>query len=585
MRRIQQTTKLSIALLCAAHILLCFGNVLAQKREGSLRGRILSEDGQPMAGVSIECFRMGQEGESRNSTSAASDEEGNFSITGLSRGIYSLMAFVPGYVFEPEFLEQNSFRPGDQALIRMRKGGVITGRVTDEYGDPIIAVQVRITNVRTLDGKTPQADQNIDRSWFLTDDRGIYRAYGLRSGVYVVSTQGGASGFFEGNKTNEMPTYAPSSTREGAAEITVHPGEEISGVDVRHRGERGRTISGWVRGEVESRGPFGGTIVMLNRIGQNGDSISDGIRPSHGFEMTGIPDGDYELIATRQLGPTDEDDPGARSQVRRISVRGADISGIELTLSRLANLSGRVAIEGGTCSPTPEAKSESSKSVSSEEIFLTVKRNQSQPSTMLLENDENLSEGSDAPNEKGEFRIRSLVPGQYRFDIDFPSSNLFLHSITQSQTAPARGAAQSKLAAASVGAINILLGKSVSGIHLRLAFGAADLAGKVVDGDKPVSTPVQVFLLPIDPATMPDPLRYYEAKTQTGGIFEFNNIAPGRYWLLAKPVLAGDKSHAIFWSAERRAAMRKEAEAQKHEIELKACQRVKDVHVKFFLPR
>jgi hypothetical protein len=77
-----------------------------------------------------------------------------------------------------------------------------------------------------------------------TDDRGIYRIYGLLPGAYLVSAGGGGNFYALFNPyEHDVPTYAPSSTRDNASEISVTSGEETN-VDIRYRGEPGYTISG-----------------------------------------------------------------------------------------------------------------------------------------------------------------------------------------------------------------------------------------------------------------------------------------------------------------------------------------------------
>ena len=62
-------------------------------------------------------------------------------------------------------------------------------------------------------------------------------------------------------------------------------------------------------------------------------------------------------------------------------------------------------------------------------------------------------------------------------------------------------------------------------------------------------------------------------------------LAPGKYWLLAKAVTGNEPVDfpvlLTAWDAAERAKLRRQAEAAKNEIELKACQRVKDQVVPF----
>jgi hypothetical protein len=44
-----------------------------------------------------------------------------------------------------------SFQPGTSLTITLKKGGVITGRVTGEDGRPVVAVPIRLEYVRADD--------------------------------------------------------------------------------------------------------------------------------------------------------------------------------------------------------------------------------------------------------------------------------------------------------------------------------------------------------------------------------------------------------------------------------------------------
>ena len=63
------------------------------------------------------------------------------------------------------------------------------------------------------------------------------------------------------------------------------------------------------------------------------------------------------------------------------------------------------------------------------------------------------------------------------------------------------------------------------------------------------------------------------------------HLAPGRYYLLARPASDAESSEAqprpAAWSAESRAKLRREARAAKVEVELQACQRVMDYVLRY----
>jgi Carboxypeptidase regulatory-like domain len=93
---------------------------------------------------------------------------------------------VPGPVPVGERQDGGYYRVGDNVTITMIKGGVITGRVTNATGEPLIGVRVNAVMTRGAEGNTARRAAARPR---FTDDRGFYRLYGLPPGTYVVFTR------------------------------------------------------------------------------------------------------------------------------------------------------------------------------------------------------------------------------------------------------------------------------------------------------------------------------------------------------------------------------------------------------------
>src|SRR5262249_52000573 len=182
---------------------------------------------------------------------------GNFKLTGLSPGAYILNAQAPGYVASDVSTENAIHRIGEDVTINLVKGGVITGRVTDEAGEPIVGVSVFSSRLRGLESKSRGfPGESFGARVGMTDDRGVYRIYGLLPGIYIVGiAKGGRYTLDDAQLRLDAPTYHPSATRDTAVEITLRSGEEVSGIDIRHRGARGRIVSGTVSGEIEPSSP------------------------------------------------------------------------------------------------------------------------------------------------------------------------------------------------------------------------------------------------------------------------------------------------------------------------------------------
>ncbi|HEX2489437.1 MAG TPA: carboxypeptidase-like regulatory domain-containing protein, partial [Blastocatellia bacterium] len=328
-------------------ILLCSYVAQAQTtspspNKGVITGRVIGEDGQPLAGVSIRLTSARS-----GSTSASpllTNEEGFFRLTELAPAAYSLTAFLPAYVTTSvagAAGESGPFHDGDSVSIRMAKGGVITGRVTSPKGEPIPGLSVKAVRLRDADGK-PLGNVNYSRR---TDDRGVYRIFGLAAGVYVVHTDGPNAGWswMPDEQVEDAPTYHPSSSRDTATELTLQYGVELNGIDIRYRGDRGRRVSGKLfdasgggGGYVYLQQASSGEILLADWRVLNMNRREEGV----GFEIRGVADGEYDLVAERLRG----DDDGAASPPRRIAVRGADVSGIELRLQPFASVTGKMSL-------------------------------------------------------------------------------------------------------------------------------------------------------------------------------------------------------------------------------------------------
>src|ERR1041384_7603738 len=124
------------------------------------------------------------------------------------------------------------YHAGDSVTLVLTKGGVITGTVTDQAGEPIVGVNVHAQVVHIANALP--FPYNLINPSDSTDDRGVYRIYGLPEATYVVWA-GGSNQSFTSNVdpfADDVPTYAPASTRDTAQEIVVRAGAEINGVDI-----------------------------------------------------------------------------------------------------------------------------------------------------------------------------------------------------------------------------------------------------------------------------------------------------------------------------------------------------------------
>jgi protocatechuate 3,4-dioxygenase beta subunit len=554
---------------------------------GSITGRLTTEDGQPLVYATVYINRAFLPGLGQQ-LSVSTDEDGKFQAANLQPGLYSVSAYAPGLVSQPNTMpgtgEARYYRVGDTVNLTLSKGGVITGTVRDANGEPLVAIPVKLIRVRDANGR-PVTSGFSAGQFRLTDDRGIYRLYGLTPGTYLVGA-GGATSFFIGSNTydSDMPTYYPSSTRDTAAEVTLRGGEEVTNIDIRYRGERGHTISGTITGLSTDSTISYGISLMLRQASNGAYELSTFVSPSGkpAFSLQGIADGVYLLTAQQgsSSGNTFASTP------RRIVVKGADVTGLELTLAPLGSITGRATLE---LLPKKEGCERDARPALLIETLINARRAEKSQTDNLLTT---LFAGSaSALTDAGEFTIRNLGAGSYRLIPRLPTDSWYVRSIvlpntTQRAATPsAAKAAETKSAATPSSLINLRAGENFAGVTVNIAQDGAVVRGRVTaakEGEDGLALPanLKVYLVPMERERAEDLLRYAEVKPNDDGTFGFTNVAPGRYWLIARPFVEDDSpdhiARPLAWDTDARAKLRKEAEAQNTAVELQPCKSVTD---------
>jgi hypothetical protein len=326
--------------------------------QGVIAGTVVADDanGRPVRRVVVTVSGAGFNGDRKTAT----DDNGHFAVTGLPAGRYSLTATKAGWVTTyygskhpgrpvfggaPIVLEAGQ-RPTTVTL-RLLHGSAVTGVVTDAFGRPTSNAQVRLLPMRvengqrTLDPSGGQAMGMIGQGAYgATDDRGIYRLYGVLPGDYLVvagsfETAGGrdilqltpddlsaarralqagsavapsasSPGASPGTTRPEGPTvaYAPvyypgTFDASNAVVITVNANEERSGVDFTLMLARTARVKGALV-EPDGRPAPGGQVQLLLPPAPSVLlQASQGARvlPDGSFTFSGVPPGHYTIVA------------------------------------------------------------------------------------------------------------------------------------------------------------------------------------------------------------------------------------------------------------------------------------------------
>src|SRR4029450_6004223 len=78
--------------------------------------------------------------------------------------------------------------------LRLQRASVITGAIVDQNGNPAAGISVGVLRYVFVNGERKM--MTAYRSEQSSDDRGIYRVYGLPAGEYFVSAMGPGIGPF-----------------------------------------------------------------------------------------------------------------------------------------------------------------------------------------------------------------------------------------------------------------------------------------------------------------------------------------------------------------------------------------------------
>jgi hypothetical protein len=328
-----------------------------QAGTGRLRGRVVNaQTGLPVRDVSVLAVTAGTRETQRG---ARTDANGQFEIVDLPAGRYIVTASKVGYVpisygqrraleaprpialADKEVLEKVDFR--------LPRGGVIAGRILDEFGDPLPDTRVQVTRLQYVNGQRRAVAVG---DGFQTDDLGRFRIYDLSPGDYYISAAVQAPP----NMVADTPVYArmyfPGTLSVNEAQpVSVDISQEVSGLEFSLRRLRTVRISGVV---LDSTGrPQGAVMIaagqaqamdggMMFLADQSGQSRADG-----SFLLSSVMPGEYVLQA-RQLngGPGPETTPTDMASVV-LSVGAEDISGVRLVMSRGGVARGQFVGEDG----------------------------------------------------------------------------------------------------------------------------------------------------------------------------------------------------------------------------------------------
>lgn len=334
------------------------------RRQGtaSIRGVVVdATSGAPLRRAAVQLLIQHPDREGARVVATTADAAGQFEFAGVPAARVQVTASRAGYFDynniwngEPQEPEWQDVGPGQRVTgvrIALFRGGVIAGRIVDEFGEPAAGVEIEV--LRRDPGEKDLAVRAT--SMFLTpttDDTGAFRVWGLAPGDYLVGAR--PNRFIASPQDDSeaavrdgyAATFYPGTPSLSQARmVRVTPGRETTGVAFGLM----RVNLAAVRGSVLL--PDGVSArsvnVALNLIAperiDGATTRGTRVREDGTFELSRLSPGSYRVSARYQQSQGDIEFYGTTE----VDVAGTDVDGVVVPLRAGATVRGRVVNETG----------------------------------------------------------------------------------------------------------------------------------------------------------------------------------------------------------------------------------------------
>jgi hypothetical protein len=498
-----------------------------------VRGRVADLSGRPIGHAQVMVFAATR----ADSRATTTDDDGAFEVAQLGAGPVQISATKLGYTqlesgraVTPWTLDLGPVRAGtlsgfswgraidlaagevrDHVDLTLARWGTLSGRVTDDYGDPIQGAGVQLLHVRYEAGQRLLVPADAVRA--ATDDFGRYRLHSLTPGQYMVSAAVGQVSL------EDLPGYArsyyPGTPNPGEGHfVSVGLSEDVTDIDFSLSRVRTARVAGQVLNQAgDPASP--GTLILRPSRRSSVASIPVGahIASNGAFSFPNVPPGQYTIQAYRgRVNPHTDGEFG----VVPVAVNGADVTGLRLRTSVGSSIAGRVTFDtqDRTSLPSPSAIEIAPVSV-----------------------DVDLA----PPHNSG---VRAEIHQDWTFEL----AGLHGPQRLQILRAP-RGWALKEI---RIGGIEITdqplsfgdADRSVANVEVVMTDRVTELSGTIVDARGQPTPRSTVVVFSTDRDRWYPSSRYFQASTGTGGTFIVAGLPPGSYYASAAAHIPTDGEDA-----------------------------------------
>ena len=539
---------------------------------GSIVGTVVAADaGRAVRRVHVVLSSTASSSTPGVTLSVTTADDGQFTFSKLPAGEFTLTASRPGFLDSTFGQKQpGSGRPGtpivlvegqklDRVLLPIARGGVITGTVVDDRGEPEFGAQVRALRWVMRTGERSLQLANTTS----TDDRGMYRLTGLVPGDYLVSatstdTPAGdqaiaakaraevaaaradlgaiqelsltisnmVKGLGNGpdDPTGYAPVFYPGTTQPSSATtVTLGVAEERQAVDLALQLVPLVRVTGIVSGAAGQGGSMPVTLTPLGSSVPLPGPRTMRLAADGTFTFTGVAPGSYNVMAQTvntivvmkiggdQMMPMIAGKPAGAPEMpilwasTDVVVDGHPMAPLALALQPGLTMTGRIAASG---SGTPPDFTRARLTVSAVSSASPERNAQVPPATI---------------DASGRFTMNGLVPGRYRLNLS--------------------GIGSWTVGSAVVGGrdvmdvpLDVRSADDLAGMVITLTDRSTTVTGRLQDtGGRPTSD-FTVVVFPSDSSLwLPQARRIQATRPGTDGRYAFHQLPPGDYRVALVP--------------------------------------------------